>query len=127
DYFQVFELFPFLSSRAPPYHDQVTRIPPHLPFNSFSSIFAFYLLNRDETSTMQKESAAKTSSTLFELRNVSKFYDNVKVVDNVSFQIPKGHWVGILGESGSGKSTILQIAARFLDAEEGTVWLDQQP
>lgn len=101
--------------------------PPHLPFNSFSSIFAFYRLNRDETSTMQKESAAKTSSTLFELRNVSKFYDNVKVVDNVSFQIPKGHWVGILGESGSGKSTILQIAARFLDAEEGTVWLDQQP
>jgi len=73
---------------------------------------------------MQDSSRTTSPDIIFELKNVSKFYDGRKVVDNISLQLPRGHWIGILGESGSGKSTILQIAARYLDAEEGSVFLD---
>jgi ABC-type Fe3+/spermidine/putrescine transport system ATPase subunit len=68
-----------------------------------------------------------TSAPLFELQQISKAFERHQALDGISFQVPKGHWIGILGESGSGKSTLLQIAARYLDADQGEVILDQTP
>lgn len=63
---------------------------------------------------------------VFELKNISKSFDTTHALENVSFQLPRGHWVGILGESGSGKSTLLQVAARYIDADAGQVYLHQK-
>ena len=48
----------------------------------------------------------------------------VQAVRGVSFSVEKGEILGIVGESGSGKSTILSLAQRIYDPDEGEVLLD---
>ena len=49
---------------------------------------------------------------------------DLTAVDHVSFTLHKGECLGIIGESGSGKSTVAGIITRLLDPTEGTVILD---
>ena len=45
-------------------------------------------------------------------------------VDNVSFDVAQGECVGLIGESGSGKSTVANMIARLLEPTEGRIFLD---
>jgi len=57
--------------------------------------------------------------------NVSFSYnDNTKVLSDVSFEIPKGKTVALVGPSGSGKSTLFDMIPRFIDPTEGKVTID---
>ena len=47
-------------------------------------------------------------------------------MNNVSFTIPIGSTVAIVGSSGSGKSTILRLVFRFYDVESGRILIDGQ-
>jgi ATP-binding cassette subfamily B (MDR/TAP) protein 1 len=47
-----------------------------------------------------------------------------QIFDGLDLTIPKGQMIALVGASGSGKSTIVQLLERFYDAEEGTVQLD---
>lgn len=59
--------------------------------------------------------------------NVSFHYDPRRpVLKNVSFRVPAGKKVAIVGPSGSGKSTISRILFRFYDVQEGRVTIDGQ-
>jgi sulfate transport system ATP-binding protein len=57
------------------------------------------------------------------VRGLSKRYGSFQAVDNVSFDVPAGQLVALLGPSGSGKSTILRIIAGLETPESGTVEL----
>ncbi|HEU0296922.1 MAG TPA: ATP-binding cassette domain-containing protein [Anaerolineales bacterium] len=57
------------------------------------------------------------------LENVSKRYDQQTVVNNVSLEIKNGEFFVLLGSSGSGKTTILNIIAGLASAEQGRVLL----
>ena len=46
---------------------------------------------------------------LLEVKNVSKIYGDLHALKEVSFQVRKGEWVAIMGSSGSGKSTMMNI------------------
>lgn len=59
-----------------------------------------------------------------EFRNVSFAYNETPVLKNVSFKIKQGMTVGILGPTGSGKSTIAKLMCRYYDTVEGSVLLD---
>ena len=52
-----------------------------------------------------------------ELKNVSSGYGRKKILDNVSVFIPEGEITVILGENGSGKTTMLRTIAGLLDYE----------
>jgi len=58
------------------------------------------------------------------IKNLSFQYENVPVLNNLNFTIPKGKTVAIVGKSGSGKSTIADLCARFYDIKEGEICID---
>ncbi|MEL3908813.1 MAG: ABC transporter ATP-binding protein [Treponemataceae bacterium] len=60
-----------------------------------------------------------------EFRNVSFSYDGVtKVLNNISFTIMPGQFFAFVGETGSGKSTIMNLITRMYDLEEGEILID---
>ncbi len=59
-----------------------------------------------------------------EFRNVSYNVDGEPVLHDVSFHIKKGQTVGIIGATGSGKSTIMNLICRFFDTTKGEVLMD---
>ena len=56
--------------------------------------------------------------------NVSFKPDGKTVIENVSFDLPLGRTLGIMGMTGSGKSSVINLAERFYDVTEGSVTLD---
>ena len=59
-----------------------------------------------------------------EFKNVSFSFGRQKIFENLSFTIPRGQTVAILGASGSGKSTILSLLTRFYDVDSGEITID---
>jgi len=70
---------------------------------------------------------AKPVSTLhesIEYRNVSFAYGEKQVLKNISLRIPKGKTVALVGQSGSGKTTFVDLLPRFYDVVEGGIFID---
>jgi ATP-binding cassette subfamily B protein len=57
----------------------------------------------------------------FAYRNAEDSGEQELVLQDVSFEVPPGHSLGIVGETGAGKSTLLSLLARFYDPTAGTV------
>jgi subfamily B ATP-binding cassette protein MsbA len=69
----------------------------------------------------------ETLSGDIEFQNVAFGYDpNVQVLKDISFKILRGQFVGIVGPTGGGKSTILSLIPRFYDVQAGAVRIDGQ-
>ena len=54
-------------------------------------------------------------------KNVDFSYENEKVLDNISFEVPENTMLALVGPSGSGKTTITNLIARFWDADQGQI------
>lgn len=59
-----------------------------------------------------------------EFRNVDFAYNETPVLKNISFTIPKGKTIALIGSSGVGKSTIADLIPRFYDVKGGAVLID---
>ena len=66
----------------------------------------------------------KTLVNNIEYRNISFSYDEKTVLNNISLQIPKGKTVALVGQSGSGKTTFVDLLPRFYDVNEGGIFID---
>jgi ATP-binding cassette subfamily B protein len=86
---------------------------------------AFALLDESpEQLSSQGRSTSRVRGQM-EFEHVSFVYDNGrKVLDDVSFEIEPGTKVGILGPTGSGKSTLVSLMTRFYECTEGRILLD---
>jgi ATP-binding cassette, subfamily B, bacterial MsbA len=51
-------------------------------------------------------------------------YQDKKVLNNISFDIPKGKTIALVGPSGGGKSTLMDLVPRFLDVQSGSITFD---
>ncbi|MBU2920785.1 ABC transporter ATP-binding protein/permease [Winogradskyella psychrotolerans] len=58
------------------------------------------------------------------LNNISFKYEDDLVLKNFTLQVPKGKSVALVGQSGSGKSTIANLVTRFYDVNEGSIKID---
>ncbi len=77
--------------------------------------------------TIPENKDGKTAETLtdvIEYRNVTFGYEDKVVLKNVSLKIPKGKTVALVGQSGSGKTTFVDLLPRFYDVNEGQILID---
>ena len=67
-------------------------------------------------------------NTILKVQNLQKYYGNkgnvTRAVDNISFQVSEGEYIGIMGASGSGKTTILNCVSTIDDATSGHIYID---
>ena len=64
---------------------------------------------------------------MLKVENVSKYYGNLKAVDNVSFEVKDGEIFGLLGLNGAGKTTTFRMIMGLLDDYSGKITLDNKP
>ncbi len=77
--------------------------------------------------TIPEATNAQSISTLINLieyRNVSFSYDEKVVLNKVSLSIPKGRTIALVGQSGSGKTTFVDLLPRFYDVNDGQILID---
>ena len=63
---------------------------------------------------------------MLKIINISKYYDQVKAVNNVTINVENSSMIGIIGRSGAGKSTLLRTINRLTDATSGEILLQDQ-
>ncbi|WP_269683979.1 ABC transporter ATP-binding protein [Flavobacterium lacustre] len=64
---------------------------------------------------------------MLELENISFTYIKAAVIEAVSFTVPKGQNIAVIGESGCGKSTLLKLIYGLYDLDAGTISYDGKP
>lgn len=88
------------------------------------TLFAILDLETEKDNGTYKAEPAKGD---LEFKNVSFAYEGgkeEKALNNISFYVPAGKTVALVGRSGSGKSTIANLVTRFYDIDEGEILLD---
>ena len=63
-------------------------------------------------------------STGIEFKNVAFRYENENVLEDFNLKVNKGHTVALVGQSGSGKSTVANLVTRFYDVNNGSIEID---
>lgn len=85
----------------------------------------FELLDEPLVIENSKKAMIKDINGDVELRNVVFSYDKKKkVLNHVNIKIEAGEKIGLVGETGCGKSTILSLISRFYDPDEGEILID---
>ncbi|MEW9108713.1 MAG: ABC transporter ATP-binding protein [Cytobacillus gottheilii] len=89
---------------------------------------AFKLLDEDELAPDQPDnSSLQVTDGEIEFRNVSFSYDGKRdVLKNISFKAKPGETVALVGHTGSGKSSIINMMMRFYEFERGDILVDGQ-
>ena len=64
---------------------------------------------------------------MLKVEHVTKYYDNFKAVDDLSFEVQEGEIIGLLGVNGAGKTTTFRMIMGLLDMTEGKITFDGAP
>ncbi len=85
----------------------------------------FEVLEQDNTITSKENAIEKnTFENQISIKNINFKYDEESVLKDFSLEIKKGQTVALVGQSGSGKSTIANLLTRFYDVNEGEIEID---
>ena len=85
----------------------------------------FEVLEVENAITDKPNAIVKASfDTEITIENINFKYEEENVLKNFSLHVPKGKTVALVGQSGSGKSTIANLLTRFYDVQEGTIKID---
>jgi subfamily B ATP-binding cassette protein MsbA len=68
--------------------------------------------------------AVKGFDDRIEFKNVSFAYDDKEVLSNINLTVPKGKTVALVGPSGGGKSTLMDLIPRFVEPQSGEILID---
>jgi ABC-type multidrug transport system fused ATPase/permease subunit len=121
----LFALFAVSIFKAMPSINRLLNSYQSLKYYKISSNLIF-----NEFSLLKKDFRISETNIVFnksiEFKNVSFFYDNATdpIIKNIDFRIEKGECIAILGENGTGKSTLLNLISGLLKPTSGSVLLD---
>ena len=62
-----------------------------------------------------------------EVRNLTKYFDDLHVLDDVSFDIKRGEFLCVVGPTGCGKTTFLNLLTRLIEPTSGDLYIDGKP
>ncbi|MBE6088020.1 MAG: ABC transporter ATP-binding protein [Clostridium beijerinckii] len=103
-------------------------------FNTIQSALAgaervFEILDNEEESEDLKDAVEiKQPNGDVTFENVYFSYDkSIPILKNVSFKVKAGETVALVGETGAGKTTIVNLLTRFYDADSGNIFIDDEP
>jgi ATP-binding cassette, subfamily B, bacterial MsbA len=83
------------------------------------------ILHQENTIKSKKDALKKDSfDSSISIKNVNFKYEEETVLKDFSLKVNKGETVALVGQSGSGKSTIANLLTRFYDVNEGTIAID---
>lgn len=83
------------------------------------------VLETENPITSKQGSVVKTTfEDKISIENISFAYENDNILKDFSLQVPKGKTVALVGQSGSGKSTIANLLTRFYDVQQGSIKID---
>ncbi|MFH6944515.1 ABC transporter ATP-binding protein [Flavobacterium sp. FlaQc-50] len=83
------------------------------------------ILDQDNTITSKPDAIKKTTfDYAIDVQNINFKYEEETVLKNFSLTVKKGQTVALVGQSGSGKSTIANLLTRFYDVNDGTISID---
>ena len=80
---------------------------------------------RNETSEMYIPPGPRLGDKVLEVNNLSKGFGDKTLIDNLSFSVPKGSIVGIIGGNGAGKTTFLRMLVGAEKPDSGTIELGE--
>lgn len=87
-----------------------------------------FLKKKQEPVAEQPISApVKRSENIIEVKNITKVFDGVTVLDHLSLGIKRGQFVTLLGPSGCGKTTLLRLIAGFETPTDGEIYIEGVP
>ena len=89
------------------------------------NLFTLWEEKPNLTDSDQSVSQTKQASIRFE--NVSFDYDERRtIIENISFEVPNGKKVALVGPTGAGKSTISRLLFRFYDPKQGSIFINNE-
>jgi subfamily B ATP-binding cassette protein MsbA len=83
------------------------------------------ILHQENTITSMKDAVKKDSfESKITIKNINFKYEEDVVLKDFSLEVKKGQTIALVGQSGSGKSTIANLLTRFYDVNDGTISID---
>jgi sulfate-transporting ATPase len=89
----------------------------------FEELNAQDLQKRNETHELFIPPGPRLGSQVIEVENISKGFDNKLLIDDLSFSVPPGAIVGVIGGNGAGKSTLFRMLTGEEQPDSGTITL----
>jgi ATP-binding cassette ChvD family protein len=80
---------------------------------------------RNETAELYIPPGSRLGDKVIEVKNLCKGFDGISLIDNLSFSVPKGSIVGIIGGNGAGKTTFLRMLVGAEQANSGSIELGE--
>lgn len=85
---------------------------------------AISVKNVSKTFRIPHEKVSSIRGAVVSVFNRNRGYEEFQALDDVSFEVKKGEFFGIIGRNGSGKSTLLKVLAGIYQADKGTIHID---
>ncbi len=121
----VFILFVIIFARLIPPVQAIVKAYSSLQKGSASAARIFEILDADERITEKPDAIVlKDFHKEIRYRDVTFAYDTHEILSHLNLNIPKGLKVAIVGPSGAGKTTLVDLLPRFYDPSDGTIEID---
>ncbi|TAE67618.1 MAG: ABC transporter ATP-binding protein [Bacteroidetes bacterium] len=107
--------------------DWIRRMPKARGTKAKYRVDAFQELKQKASTNLKKENLSmsinmqRIGGKIMEIKNLSHSFENLKILDNFSYIFKKGEKIGVIGQNGVGKSTLLNVLTNQIELQKGII------